>query len=239
MRRGSAPWAGWRHEPRRGDHHRAAADRAAADPAPPAGRRHLGAAARCLRRGDQRVHSGGNFGDHYHTLDKLLDTYYLSLELVVALRWQSPYARLPAVALFVFRLAGVALFETTHRRVALFIFPNLFENWWLYVVAVERLRPRWYPRSVKGVIVPLLLLLIPNGAESMLHFAEAGTVELVPAPLSRHSIAVALPARPHRAVGRFGRRFTSVTNSRHAYALASPCCGPLAAAAMARFVARR
>src|SRR3990172_7244091 len=80
----------------------------------------------------------GGFGAHYHTLDKVLDTYYLSLELLVAVRWSNPYARWPAVVLFADRAAGVALFEVTHQRILLFAFPNLFENWWLYCVVVDR-----------------------------------------------------------------------------------------------------
>lgn len=117
---------------------------------------------------------GGSFGDHYHTLDKLLDTYYLTIELLVALRWKNPYAKWPAVALFAYRLIGVILFELTERRLMLFIFPNLFENWWLYVVIVARFFPRLVPRSALTVAVPLLILLIPKMAqEYLLHFAEA------------------------------------------------------------------
>jgi hypothetical protein len=116
----------------------------------------------------------GGFGDHYHTLDKVLDSYYLFLELVVALRWKSPYARLPAIALFAYRAVGVVLFELTERRIMLFIFPNMFENWWLYCVIVERFWPRVYPHSLKTVVIPMLLLLIPKmGQEYLLHFAEA------------------------------------------------------------------
>jgi len=117
---------------------------------------------------------GGSFGEHYHFLDKVLDTYYLTIELIVALRWESPWAKWPAVVLFGYRAVGVALFELTQRRIMLFLFPNLFENWWLYVVAVERFWPRLYPRSAKGVAIPLGLLLIPKMAqEYLLHFAEA------------------------------------------------------------------
>jgi hypothetical protein len=117
---------------------------------------------------------GGSFGDHYHTLDKVLDSYYLTIELIVALRWQSPWAKWPAVALFVYRAVGVVLFELTERRIFLFVFPNLFENWWLYVVAVERFWSRVYPNSVKTVAIPMVLLLIPKMAqEYLLHFAEA------------------------------------------------------------------
>jgi hypothetical protein len=119
-------------------------------------------------------------GGHYHTLDKLLDTYYLTLMLVVALRWKSPWARGPAVALYVYRFVGVLLFEMwsyfdlDRPRLILFIFPNLYENWWLYCVIVERFWPRVYPHSVKTVAIPMVLLLIPKMAqEYLLHFAEA------------------------------------------------------------------
>jgi len=117
---------------------------------------------------------GGSFGDHYHTLDKLLDSYYLTIELLVALRWSNPYAKWPAVGLFVYRAVGVVLFELTQRRLALFIFPNLFENWWLYVLIVRRFIPRLEPRSTRSVVIPLLLLLVPKMVqEYILHFAEA------------------------------------------------------------------
>lgn len=116
---------------------------------------------------------GGSFGDHYHTLDKLLDTYYLTLELIVALRWTNPWTRLPAIILFAYRLVGVILFELTERRIMLFLFPNMFENWWLYVVAVERFRPGWTPRSWRSTLFPLFILLVPKMIqEYVLHFAE-------------------------------------------------------------------
>jgi len=117
---------------------------------------------------------GGSFGAHYHFLDKVLDTYYLTIELIVALRWRNRWATWPAVALFAYRLVGVALFELTQRRIMLFIFPNLFENWWLYVVAVRQSRPRWEPHSPASAAVPMLILLVPKMAqEYLLHFAEA------------------------------------------------------------------
>jgi hypothetical protein len=116
----------------------------------------------------------GGFGSHYAQLDKGLDTYYLTLELVVALRWASPWARWPAIALFADRALGVALFETTGARWLLLLFPNLFENWWLYCAAVERFAARLYPRSFATTATPLVLLLIPKlGQEWLLHYQEA------------------------------------------------------------------
>ncbi len=116
----------------------------------------------------------GGFGDHYAELDKVLDSYYLTLELLVALGWRNAWARLPAVALFAYRLIGVALFEFTEARIFLFIFPNMFENWWLYVAVVMKWFPRAVPHDFRTLIIPMLALLVPKMAqEYLLHFAEA------------------------------------------------------------------
>jgi hypothetical protein len=116
----------------------------------------------------------GGFGGHYHTTDKLLDTYYLLLELVVALRWQNAYARWIAAALFPYRLAGVVLFELTGQRVMLLIFPNLFENWWLYCAFTLGYAPQLSPRSWREASAALVILLVPKlGQEYLLHYLEA------------------------------------------------------------------
>jgi hypothetical protein len=46
--------------------------------------------------------------------------------------------------------------------VLLFVFPNLFENWWLYCVVTARFWPRLTPQSGTSVAIPLLLLLWPK-----------------------------------------------------------------------------
>lgn len=115
----------------------------------------------------------GGFGDHYAELDKILDTYYLSLELLVALGWRSPWSRIPTVLLFVYRIAGVLLYETTGARIFLFLFPNMFENWWLYCVVVMKWFANIAPHNWRTVWVPMLILLVPKMTqEYILHFAE-------------------------------------------------------------------
>ena len=116
----------------------------------------------------------GGFRDHYAETDKLLDSYYYVLELIVALGWASPWTRIPSVLLFVYRLIGAVIFEFTGAHIWLFIFPNLFENWWLYVVVVMKWFPSIVPSGWKNTLIPLFLLLIPKMAqEYLLHFAEA------------------------------------------------------------------
>lgn len=57
----------------------------------------------------------GGFGGHYSQLDKALDTYYLTIELVVAWGWVNPWTRIPAIVFYAHRVLGVILFEFTGR----------------------------------------------------------------------------------------------------------------------------
>ena len=116
----------------------------------------------------------GGFGSHYAELDKVLDMYYLALELLVALGWRNAWVRVPAVLLFAYRVIGVVLFEVSDARIFLFLFPNMFENWWVYTVVVMKWFPRAVPHSVRTVAIPMLALLLPKMLqEYTLHFAEA------------------------------------------------------------------
>ncbi len=108
---------------------------------------------------------------NYQQLDKLLDLYYSSLLFVVVQRWPG-FERSVASALFAYRLAGVALFEITGGRALLFVFPNLFEMYYLFVLVVWR----WFPTYVltpARTAMWLAVLLVPKLVqEYLLHWAK-------------------------------------------------------------------
>jgi hypothetical protein len=113
------------------------------------------------------------FGPLYAQLDKWLDLYYLALEVVVARRWTNVVTRRTAYALFAWRLVGVILFEITADRPLLVVFPNLFENYFLYVLIAERWFPRFVPRTWAQSALASLLLLIPKEIqEYVLHWEQ-------------------------------------------------------------------
>jgi hypothetical protein len=115
----------------------------------------------------------GEFGPFYAQIDKWLDTYYLGLELIVALRWPETLPRNAGVLLFVWRLAGVIAFEVTGDRPLLVIFPNLFENFYLYILIVRRWFPKLMPRTVIQLLGVLVALLIPKEIQEWaLHWEE-------------------------------------------------------------------
>lgn len=116
----------------------------------------------------------GGMGDHYHSIDKLLDLYYLSLQAWVALSWTERLPRITAIALFLYRLVGVIVFEITDWRPTMFIFPNLFENWFLFVLIRNRFFPGIALDTWKRVAAWLVVLYIPKVVqEYVLHVAQA------------------------------------------------------------------
>jgi len=114
------------------------------------------------------------FGSQYHALDKWLDTYYLSFELIVSLKWTNTLARNASIALFAWRTIGFIAFELTGIRKILLFFPNLFENFFVYYLFVERFLPKLVPKTKKQLFITLGLLYIPKfGQEWLLHWQQA------------------------------------------------------------------
>lgn len=116
----------------------------------------------------------GGMGSHYHSLDKVLDVYYLGLEAWVSLRWIDRIPRLISIVLFAWRIVGVIVFEATGWRPALFLFPNLFENWFLFYLIRNRFFPGLDLDTWRRNITWLVILYIPKlGQEYLLHIAGA------------------------------------------------------------------
>jgi hypothetical protein len=116
----------------------------------------------------------GGMGEHYHSIDKVLDLYYLSLEAYVSFGWTQRIPRQIALCLFAIRLVGVIVFELTAWRAALFIFPNLFENWFLFVLIAWRFFPGLDLNRWRTALTWLVVLYIPKVfQEYLLHIAEA------------------------------------------------------------------
>lgn len=118
--------------------------------------------------------SVGGMGEHYHSLDKLLDLWYLSLEAWVAWTWTEHIPRITALILFGWRVIGTVLFELIGWRPLLFVFPNLFENWYLFVLICRRWFPNVHLRTWRSAFLWLAVLYIPKlGQEYLLHIAQA------------------------------------------------------------------
>jgi hypothetical protein len=109
---------------------------------------------------------------NYHRLDKLLDSYYLTVMAAVALRWDTP-ARETSLVLYVFRLIGVILFETTGIRKFLFFFPAVFETFFLFNAARLQFFSQ-YALTTPRLVFWLIVVSIPKLVqEYFIHYQQA------------------------------------------------------------------
>ncbi len=111
--------------------------------------------------------------DDYTSMDKLLDTYMLAFALLVSLRWENPIAKFASIALFGYRVVGVAILQFTDARWVLFVFPSVFDFFYVYHLVTTR----WFPAlEVNGYRKLACVLLILTGMklvqEFILHIVE-------------------------------------------------------------------
>lgn len=126
----------------------------------------------------------------YQQWDKLLDIVYLSLELWVALWWVNKTAKRLSIFLFFYRLVGVVLFELTQIRAFLFLFPNIFESFFLFYLVYQQQQFIKLDLMKNKITVILLIgiLLLPRLFEEYtLHVSNTPWLILV------HGITQSLP----------------------------------------------
>lgn len=84
--------------------------------------------------------------DNYQSYDKALDIYYLTVAYLSVIRnWTNGFAIEVARFLWYYRLLGVVAFEILEKRFLLFVFPNVFEY---FFIAYEVVRTSWDPRRL-------------------------------------------------------------------------------------------
>lgn len=119
--------------------------------------------------------------DDYQSYDKALDIYYLTIAYLSTLRnWTSRPAFLTAFFLFYYRLIGNLAFELTQERVLLFIFPNTFEYFFLFI---ELCRMRWdqsrFNWKVSITAAALIWIFVKLPQEWWIHIAELDFTDFV------------------------------------------------------------
>jgi hypothetical protein len=126
----------------------------------------------------------------YQGYDKALDIYYLTIAYISTLRnWSNRFAFQVSRFLFYWRLAGVALFELTHLRPLLLIFPNTFEYFFIFY---EAYRLRWDPKRMSEKLVigvaAFIWIVIKLPQEWWIHIAQLDTTDF----LKEHLFGVSL-----------------------------------------------
>ena len=112
---------------------------------------------------------------NYPTTDKLFDTYYLTIQLIISLTWVNKLARGASIFLYFWRLIGVIIFELNPAwRFILFFAPNIFEHFFIYHNVMMKLgketkEKQWLNSYKRLGIVVFLLWLTKIPQELVLH----------------------------------------------------------------------
>ena len=111
---------------------------------------------------------------NYILTDKYLDTYYLTIELIVSLRWINKLAKNTSILLYFWRFLGVLAFQLSGEERWLFFTPNLFEYFFLFFVIMQMLGKEtstksWLNSPKRLVTVLFLLLISKMPQEFVLH----------------------------------------------------------------------
>jgi len=119
--------------------------------------------------------------DGYQGYDKALDIYYLTIAYIATLRnWTNHAALRISRFLFYYRLVGVVLFEMTHARWLLLLFPNVFEYFFIFY---EIIRLRWDPRRLSAPTLAgaaaLIWIVIKLPQEYWIHIAQLDVTDMV------------------------------------------------------------
>ena len=107
----------------------------------------------------------------YQSFDKLADIVYMSTFMLVALRW-SGTPRNVAIALFVFRISGIGVFELMAWRGVLLFFPNLFDFWFVLVSGLKRFKPSYQITRQRAAFWVVVLLVLKEAQEYVLHWGK-------------------------------------------------------------------
>jgi hypothetical protein len=121
----------------------------------------------------------------YQGYDKALDIFYLTIAYISTLRnWANHFAFQVSRFLFYWRLVGVALFELTHLRPLLMIFPNTFEYFFIFY---EAYRLRWEPRQMSRKLIigaaVFIWIVIKLPQEYWIHIGQLDTTDFIKSSL--------------------------------------------------------
>lgn len=75
---------------------------------------------------------------HYQVWDKVLDTYYLGIAAYTACFWKDRVARAVGLFAFAYRAVGVMLFVITENWQLMLLFPNFFENFFIFYLLFRK-----------------------------------------------------------------------------------------------------
>src|SRR5690348_16581744 len=108
--------------------------------------------------------------ERYQYIDKFLDLWFLFTAFILTRSWEDQLARQTATALFSLRALGVIIFALSEWRPIFVLTPNIFENFFLFWLLVQKWQPNFSLTPKKLVAILLIIGLPKIGQESIMHW---------------------------------------------------------------------
>lgn len=110
---------------------------------------------------------------NYTAYDKILDLYFLTIMLLVSFKWTQPIPKKISLFFYLWRLAGVAIYEIVKERTVFLFCPNVFYAFFvIYLICVYLGKAVWFERVRATALIVLLVFLIKLPQEYVLHYVE-------------------------------------------------------------------
>lgn len=108
----------------------------------------------------------------YQYWDKFYNFYYLTIETWIVLRWKYFFTKKLAILLYVYRIVGILLFAFTGTRYYLFLFPNVFESFFLFYTGIWLMLGKEPQLSKRLTLISIIILAIPKIFQEYLMHAK-------------------------------------------------------------------
>ena len=116
---------------------------------------------------------------HYQTWDKILDTFYLAIAAYTCISWKEVFAKRVAIFSFYYRFVGVFLEIILNNRGLLFLFPNFFENFFIFYLIYKKFRKEDLFTNKKVAAIVILAILLPKLLqEYSMHLVQAPPTQI-------------------------------------------------------------
>lgn len=116
----------------------------------------------------------------YYLIDAWLDLYYLTFAFLVSLRWENLLIKNIIIFSFLIRVFGVIFFSLTKRRYFLFLFPNVFEVFFIYfLIIIKWFSPQLSKNLLEILIIAFFLAILKIITEYFLHIKKLKGMEII------------------------------------------------------------
>lgn len=138
----------------------------------------------------------------YQVWDKVLDSYYLAFAAYIAYFWKDTLARRLALLSFAYRIVGALLLVITNDQSILLLFPNFFENLFIFYLVFRLVEKREELfNSSKHFVIIFLAIIVPKmfqefslhvhsglrplslGIELRIHILHYASIDILPIAL--------------------------------------------------------